>query len=251
MTRIQLTLTPGDISDSFQADVSIVIDVLRASSVIITALANGCPFILPAPDTETALELRQAYPEALLAGERQAIRISGFDRGNSPFEHLQNDPPRPLILTTTNGTRTIARVTGSNEILIAGFLNLDTVANHLNSNHFSHIHVACAGTNDTFSLDDFTMAGALIHQISGRDTRLCDLSLAARSVWQNGRHDLYEALQEATHVRTLMDKGFDQDIRFCLQENRYAILPVVNHHEQLKITVNQKERPIHHKDLKA
>ena len=190
MKIIELTTTADSIPMGFSADISIVIDVLRASSVIITALANDTPYILPAAGIDEAKELAAQNPNALLAGERQAEKIPGFDRGNSPLEYLDDHSGRPLILTTTNGTLTLSKVKSSQEILIASFLNIQSVADYINECHAQNIHLACAGTNGKFSLDDFLMAGGLINRLHPGSYKADDLSIAASRIYQADQIDL-------------------------------------------------------------
>lgn len=249
MKRIELTTTADSIPRGFSADISIVIDVLRASSVIITALANGTPFILPAAGIDEARILAVKYPDALLAGERQAVKIPGFDRGNSPLECLSDLSGRPLILTTTNGTLTLSKVNSSKEILIASFLNIQAVADYLNSCSAQHIHLACAGTNGKFSLDDFLMAGGLINRLTSGTYQADDLSVAATQIYQSGQKDLHQALQQTTHYQTLLKKGFEQDLNFCLQENVYSLLGKVILEENKQIMISKVLIDVHQRDL--
>ncbi len=239
MIKIELTATAGSIPDGFSADISIVIDVLRATSVIITALAHGTPFILPAASIEEARSLSISYPDALLAGERDAHKIEGFDQGNSPLECLSNPAARPIILTTTNGTLALSKVKASNEILIASFLNIQSVADYLNASSAQHIHIACAGTNGNFSLDDFLMAGGLISRINLGPYESDDLAVAAAQIYKSGNTDLHETLKQTTHYQTLNKKGFDKDLNFCLRENVYDIVGKVRLEQNQNMLIGQ------------
>lgn len=236
---IELTTTAQSIPESFSADISIVIDVLRASSVIITALANNTPFIIPTASIEEAHDLSKRYTNALLAGERQAVKIEGFDRGNSPLEGLSGSQGKPLILTTTNGTLTLSKVTHSKEVIIASFLNLQAVADYVNSSKASKIHIACAGTNGNFSLDDFLMAGGLTSKFSDDNTTLDDLSIAAAQLYQNNYRDLHRALNKTTHYNTLFKNGFIQDLDFCLQLDLYDTIGKLIEDKQGQLTIQK------------
>jgi len=237
MKIIELTTTADSIPRGLSADISIVIDVLRASSVIITALANDTPYILPAAGIDEAKELAATHPNALLAGERQAEKIPGFDRGNSPLECLDDHSGRPLILTTTNGTLTLSKVKLSKEILIASFLNIQSVANYLNQCHAKYIHLACAGTNGKFSLDDFLMAGGLINRLQPGSYEADDLSIAASKIYQTDQIDLHKVLDQSSHYQTLKRKGFEQDLNFCLQENVYNLIGKVTQSKENTIMI--------------
>lgn len=229
MKRIQLTLTAQSIPDHFSADISVVIDVLRASSVITTALACGTPYIIPASSIEEAQKLSERYPDALLAGERQAVRIPGFDLGNSPIEHRQQRSGKPIILTTTNGTLTLSRVLHSGKILIGSFLNINAVLDYLKSLKGDLIHLACAGTNGAFSLDDFLMAGGLVADLQKEGYQADDAGLAAGLLYENNRKTISEILQNCHHYQILKSKGFDEDLAFCLSENQFENIGVVEH----------------------
>lgn len=227
MKRIELTITAQSVKNDFVADISVVIDVLRASSVIVTALANNTPFILPASEINETLELAKMYPDAILAGERNALKISGFDRGNSPLEYLSDNENRPLILTTTNGTLTITKVALSHEILIASFLNMRSIVAYIRKSQAKHVHIACAGTNGRFSLDDYLMAGGIISKLKSDSYEIDDLCVAASQLYEINNGNLHKALETTTHYKTLHQKGFNKDLDFCLREDIFQIVPQV------------------------
>lgn len=237
MKKFELTITAQSIENDYSADISVVIDVLRASSVIITALANDTPFIIPASSIDETMELSKKYPNAILAGERNAIKISGFDRGNSPLECLAGSENRPMILSTTNGTLSISKVRLSHEILIASFLNINAIVDYIKESQARHIHIACAGTNGQFSLDDYLMAGGLISKLKKDTYELDDLSVAATQLYDAHHGNLHRALENTKHYKTLQQKGFHKDLLFCLRENIFQIVPQVttDQHKQLII----------------
>ena len=241
MSFYQISLTARDIPENLESDCSIVIDVLRASSVMITALAQGACCILPAASVDEALELKKKYPHALLSGERNAQRIDGFDRGNSPFEHLQNEAEKPLIMSTTNGTRALKAVQQSGTILIGGFINVDAVCDYIRKASFQTLHLACAGTHGAFSLDDFLMAGALVYRLADWRKPDHDLALAACQLYEKHRGDLQAGLAGSTHFQTLKRLGFERDLAYCLTENSHEIVPRVSESDPMKVVIDQKE----------
>jgi len=239
MRKIEVTLTADSIPENISADISIIIDVLRASSVIVTALSNNTPYIIPSLSVEEAFSHKKQFPDALLAGERNAIIIEGFDLGNSPRIFEEDKPFEPLILTTTNGTKALARSKNSNEIIIASFLNVDEVAKRVDSKGYSSIHIACAGTNGKLSMDDYLMAGAIISRLDHTNYDIDDAGLAACQLYETAKDDLHKILSHTFHYKILQNKGFQADLDFCLRENIYPLIPEVVNKHQLKLAVRQ------------
>ena len=239
MRKIEVTITADSIPENISADISIIIDVLRASSVIVTALSNNTPYIIPALSVEEAFAHKKVFADALLAGERNALIIEGFDLGNSPRILEENKPIEPLILTTTNGTKAIAKSKNSREIIIATFLNVDVVAKLIDTGSYSDIHIACAGTNGKFSMDDYLMAGAIISRLDQANYEIDDAGLAACKLYETAKNDLHKILSSTFHYKVLQNKGFQADLDFCLRENIYPIIPEVIDKHQLKLAVRQ------------
>ncbi len=239
MQRIEISLTAQTIPENIQADISIIIDVLRASSVIVTALANYTTYILPTSSIEDARSLGLVHPDALLTGERGGIKIPGFHRGNSPLEHQDSSCQNPLILTTTNGTLAIQRSLSSQELIVACFLNVDAVFERIRSKKYNTIHIACAGTDGQFSLDDFLMAGALISRFDQTQIQLDDLSIMAGQIYHSSSKDLHGALSKTSHYKKLLGLGLKDDLNFCLRENIFPIVPELSGKNPNKITVRQ------------
>lgn len=240
MRKIEVTLTADSIPENISADISIIIDVLRASSVIVTALANNTPYIIPALSVDEAFAHKTLFPSALLAGERNAIVIDGFDLGNSPRIFEQTKPKQALILTTTNGTKALSRARNSKEIIIATFLNVNEVAKRIDTENYSDIHIACAGTNGKFSMDDYLMAGAIISRVDQSNYEIDDAGLAACLLYETTKGDLHKVLCTTYHYKVLQNKGFQADLNFCLRENIYPIIPEVVDMHPLKLAVRQK-----------
>jgi 2-phosphosulfolactate phosphatase len=211
--RVDVAFTP---SEAAAAPVGIVVDVLRATSTIAQALASGWPRVLCAPGIEEAQAVREQLGEGLLGGERLGVRIDGFDVGASPREFLE---PRAetLILSTTNGTRTI--VTASDrcdEVLIGSLLNLDAVAGAARESG-EDVVIVCAGFSGAFAFDDAYCAGRIVQLLEGDPNDAAKASeLIARSF-----DDPYEALT----ARTYGPPGLDEDIRFCARENVLDVVP--------------------------
>src|SRR6266542_7090167 len=157
--RVHVAFTP---EQAAPAPVGIVVDVLRATSTIAQALASGYRRVLCCAEIEEARALREQIPDSLVGGERQAVRIEGFDVGASPREFLE---PRAetLILSTTNGTRAIlATAARSRETLLGSLLNLNAVAE---VGRGKDAVIVCAGFQGAFALDDAYCAGRIVQLV--------------------------------------------------------------------------------------
>jgi 2-phosphosulfolactate phosphatase len=153
--------------------IAVVVDVLRATTVMIQALASGCEAIIPCVEIEIAKQFAAGFPlgSSLLAGERQGLPIEGFDLGNSPDEFgPEVCRGKTLVMTTTNGTRAILASRQAERVYIAGFTNLRATSEEisvqfLKKGHGHAVHIICAGTEGHISLEDSLLAGALTSQI--------------------------------------------------------------------------------------
>jgi 2-phosphosulfolactate phosphatase len=146
--------------------IAVVIDVLRASTTMITALANGAERVVPVTDVEAARRLAaHAGPAALLGGERGGVRVVGFDLGNSPLEYAPaRVAGRTIVITTTNGTAALAAAREAREILIGAIVNRAAVAEAIRrlADADEHVHLVCAGTDGCVSAEDVLAAGAIL-----------------------------------------------------------------------------------------
>lgn len=209
----------------------IVIDVLRATSTMVTALANGCQALIPVLTPEEALEKRMEIPGALLGGERRAMRIEGFDLGNSPFDYApEKVGGKRVIMTTTNGTRAIRAAAEAKAVWMASFLNLESVVEAIfrlrERVQLDGVVVFCAGTEDCFDLPDTLCAGMLIESL-GSDLQLNDLGQAALRLYQISKHNLLETVEQSDHGQRLLELGFKKDIAYCTTANILPIVPVL------------------------
>ena len=209
----------------------IVIDVLRATSTMVTALANGCQAIIPALTSEEAIEKRLTLPGSLLGGERQGLTIEGFDLGNSPFDYVpEKVGGKRVIMTTTNGTRAIRDSVAAPMIWMACFLNMQSIVSAVlrqfeNNSKFQGIVVFCAGTEDRFDLPDTLCAGMLIDAL-GSDVAINDLGEAARMLFRSAESHLMGKIRESVHGKRLISLGFERDLVYCSTPNILPIIPV-------------------------
>jgi 2-phosphosulfolactate phosphatase len=203
---------------SFSKDVSIMVDVLRASTTIILALENFSR-IIPVRSLEDALQLARQH-NSILAGERDGARVDGFDAGNSPID-IQKFKGESLILSTTNGTRILEGIKG--KTLIGSFVNAEAVAEMALKMAKDHIEVVMAGVKGNFVIEDFLGAGEIISHL--QDQELDEMALAALMAAQNPEN-VNEAVRKSRSAYGLVKLGFEEDVDFCLKRNITTIVPL-------------------------
>jgi 2-phosphosulfolactate phosphatase len=210
---VDVAFTPAE---RVSAPVAIVVDVLRATSTMAQALAGGYRRVLCCAEIEEARSLRAELPNALVGGERKAVRIEGFDVGASPREFLEARA-ETLILTTTNGTRTILTAAEAcEEVLLGSLLNLDAVVRAV-LERGRDVVVVCAGFQAAFAIDDAYCAGRIVQLVGAERT---DAAIAAELV-ARAFPDAWSGLT----ARTYGPPGLDEDIRFCAQESVLDVVP--------------------------
>jgi 2-phosphosulfolactate phosphatase len=210
----------------------VVVDTLRATSTVITALNNGCTQVLPVEEVDEAMELRITMKEsnAVLGGERDTIKVQGFDFGNSPLEYTPaNIMGKTLILTTTNGTLAVKKARQAENIYIGALINGITVASALNRADKDTV-LLCAGTRNKFSLEDVLTAGYIIYRLrrfgGNKGIELDDLGLVAEDLYASYRDDLMGALRGTIHYQILKENSMDKDLEYCLKRDIVRVLPV-------------------------
>ena len=219
---------------NFSGQTAVVIDVLRATSVITTALENGAREVIPVKTVEEAQNLYAQCDTAktLRGGERNALKIEGFDLSNSPLEYKKKVVEgKTLILTTTNGTNAINNIIGADEVVLACFRNGAAVVEHivgLSHRGSRDIAIVCAGTESHFSLDDGLCAGMIIELLKQRtEVETDDLGLLLHRFYNESKDNLFGALSGCYHLKRLFTMGFYDDIKFCLETNCVQTVPVL------------------------
>lgn len=231
--NVNLELVARDAQNAVQRnDVIIVIDVLRCTSSIITALTNGARAIIPI-QTVSAARLKVAeHPQYLLAGERRGIKPAGFVLGNSPLEFTRERvADKTIVMTTTSGTAAFARVKGHPFVLVGAFLNAAAVAHTaltLSKRNHCNISFALSGKRGSFSLEDFLGAGAIIHNFTNKNPTYSDTAYASLLAYEQAHPFLYTALCNGTHAQTLIDLGFRNDVIHCTQIDKYTTVPLLS-----------------------
>lgn len=204
----------------------VMIDILRASSSICVAFQHGVRNILPVATPEEARLFRDF--DFIIAAERNAVKVDGFDLGNSPFEYenaLLRD--KSIAFTTTNGTRAIkqARELGAASILIGSFLNISALCTHVRKTQQSVV-LLCAGWKNKVNLEDTLFAGAVADRLSDQFDLACDAAKVAQKLYQQSASHLTEEIQQSSHARrfTLLHGNTD-DVTYCLQHDTINLVP--------------------------
>jgi len=213
-----------------RGDIIIVIDVLRCSSTIITALTNGALGIIPVKTVREAISLHKKNPDYILAGERGGIKLKNFDLGNSPLEFRREIVyGKHIILTTTSGTKAIAYSKGAKAILIGALINARSVAKkaiRIAKETGANLTILLSSMNGHFFLEDYICAGAIISEIPNKDMELSDHAIAAKITFSNIKERLLETILMGRYVQYLIDLGFKKDVIYCSQLNKFNMVPI-------------------------
>ncbi len=227
--KAHVLLSPLNADELFFAEkTTVVIDVLRATSTVVTALQNGAREVIPVETMEFAMKISGG--QNILAGERNSNKIEGFDFGNSPLEFTEEvTAGKSVILYTTNGSKALVRAKFSKNLFVASYLNLSAVANQLVELNEDFL-ILCAGDNGMFSLDDTLCAGKLIEIIASETENLglSDAALAALKLNSVFGDDILEALKATEHGKELMASGFESDIDFIAKIDSMNIVPYLD-----------------------
>jgi 2-phosphosulfolactate phosphatase len=212
-----------DVSSS----IVVIIDVLRATSTIATALHNGAKAIIPVDSVTECIRLGKQI-EGITAGERDGLIAEGLSYGNSPFEYpAEFIGGKTLVLTTTNGTKLLhmALDKGAKEIVTGSFPNLSAVCDYLVAMKMPVI-LGCAAWKDRVNIEDTLFAGAVIRRIKDHFHINCDSSQMAETMYNDAKEDLYEFMKSknASHYHRLSRFGLEKDIRYCLTADVANIL---------------------------
>lgn len=218
----------------------VIIDVLRATSTIATALFNGAKCIIPVDNVPRCIEWGKQI-ECVTAGERDGRIAEGLEFGNSPFEYPKEFiAGKTLVLTTTNGTKLLhmALEKGATRIVTGSFPNLSAVCDYLIKQKMNVI-LGCAAWKDKINLEDTLFAGAVISMVKEHFSINCDSSQIAETAYLAAKHDLFEFLKEknASHYHRLSGYGLEKDIRYCLTADIANVLPF---YEDGKLVVVRK-----------
>jgi 2-phosphosulfolactate phosphatase len=218
--------------DEVRSKTVVVIDVLRASSSMVTALVNGAKGIIPVEDMSAASKIAANLDakNVILCGEKDGYKIDGFQLGNSPMEYSKETVEgRTLILNTTNGTKAVSRASLANRIFIGCFLNAGAVVEQLHSTD-DDIILICAGWKTRLSLEDMLCAGLIVDRLNGGffDEDASDGAKIAHLLYKKYEHNIELAVRQSSHARRLDGIAHPNDISYCSQIDIISIVPHVN-----------------------
>jgi len=209
----------------------VVLDILRATSVIVHALSQGAKEFIPVLSVEEAFEKREASPpgSTLLGGEKDTRPIEGFDLGNSPREYLsERIRDKRVILRTTNGTRAFHLISSAREVMVGSFFNLEAVARRCVELDLDLL-IFPSGDEDRFSIEDTVCGGMIIDRILKSGKRkfiLTDAANAARILFQHFENNVVDAFRLSHHGNKLIRLGREEDLPYCARTNIIHLVPV-------------------------
>ena len=233
MKAIEVLFTPAEYAfldqrANLSETVCVVFDVLRMTSTIVTALANGAESIMPVGDIAAAWTEKKKRPEVLLAGERGGDRIENFDFGNSPREFTKGKVTgKTLVMTTTNGTRALLACASAKKVLVASFLNLRATADFLLKDPPPRLLLVCSGTFDQAAYEDTLGAGALCDLLWSKyeNSEVADSALIACHNFNKEKEHLGAAIARSRNARRLLKQGnLRADVSFCSQQDKFKLV---------------------------
>lgn len=226
--HIEVCFTPGEYSyfqDEFE--IVVVIDVLRATSAICAAFHHGIKSIIPVPTVEEAWEYKK---KGYFAGaERKGQVVEGFDFGNSPFAYMRDDfRDKEVVLTTTNGTKSLDVAKNAEIVVVGSFLNLDFLSEWLAKQN-KNVLCLCSGWQDKFNLEDTICAGAISEYLINTGNFISDedSSIAAKYLYLSAKDNYLGYLKSSSHRRRLKNLNLNEDIKYCLTPNQTDVIPIL------------------------
>jgi 2-phosphosulfolactate phosphatase len=235
--KIDIIISADDIIENKIKDkIVVVIDMFRATSVIVTALSNGCKEVIPYLTIEETLEEARKLEREnyILGGERRAVKIEGFDLSNSPLEYTKDIVKnKTVLITTTNGTRTLTKSISAKRIFIGAMINARAIAQKLMQIN-EDIVIINAGTNGNFSMDDYICSGYIINEMSSYDENLelTDIARTANIIYE-ANQGIMSYVKQATHYSVMKSLKLDEDIKYCTKK---SVIDIVPEYKDKKIT---------------
>lgn len=228
--KINVLLSPHNVDELyFTGKTVVVIDVLRASTVIVTAICNGAKEVIPVGSVEFGMKVSgNAFGgQTLIGGERNMHKIDGFNLGNSPLEYnSETITGKSIILYTTNGSKAIVKAKFAEDLFICCFNNLGSVAKHLVELN-KDFEILCAGSDGMFNLEDTVCAGKLITEIEtlNQDVELTDAAKASIVLSKSSGKNILKMLSECEHGKRLIDNEYGDDLKFAAQKDISQCVP--------------------------
>jgi 2-phosphosulfolactate phosphatase len=216
--RVHVAFTPAE---QVGAPLGIVVDVLRATSTMTQALASGYERVLCCAEVDEARALAVQEAPAVTGGERKAVKIPGFDFGNSPREFAGEPAAPTLVLSTTNGTRLlVAAVERCERVLVGSLLNLGALAAEVRASGAEEVAILCAGVRGELALDDAYCAGRIAEAIGGEPADSAAAALRIASSFRSAE----EGLGASQSARNLRAAGLEEDIAWCARESAIDVV---------------------------
>ncbi len=220
--KVAVFHTPELVPTTGQPDCAVVIDVLRATTTIATALDHGAKGVRAYADFDQLRSAALGYPGCLKAGERGGKGVEGFELGNSPFEYTpERVADQWILMSTTNGTRALSVVRTAPVVITAAFINLETVRTFLRESDFNTVWIVGSGWEGSYSLEDTCCAGAVAWQLG---TPANDETTAACALYDQWQDNILGLLHQASHGQRLLGLGLDQDLAYCAEKSKLNIL---------------------------
>lgn len=207
--------------------VTVVVDILRATSAICTAFEHGIARVIPVPDVEDTYFYKD-HDDVIVAAERGGEVVEGFRYGNSPFSYMNDEVKgKTLVITTTNGTQAIEAAKDSQVILIGAFVNFAALTEILRGIN-RDVMILCAGWKNRFNLEDTLFAGAVTENLLDAGFSYAtdsDAALASLSLYRAAKSDLYGFLSNSSHRNRLEKLNLEQDVRYCMSLDSTRSVP--------------------------
>lgn len=240
--RIDVVFGGGLTSSEVSGRVVAVIDVLRASTSIATALGNGARAVIPLESPDDVMTRAKALErsDVLLAGERKMLPIPGFDLGNSPLEFKREVVEgKTVLMTTSNGTSAISNAQGARDVVVASYVNYTAVLTMLRTalRGGTDITIVCAGRERQFALEDAGCAGRYVSNVAKRlaGIELNDAAQACALIDRKYGDQIVKLFEASEHGRSLRDAGFGDDLAACAAVDSYPVIPLYQDRQITKL----------------
>jgi len=230
--KIEVFFSPAGVDElGMRGRNVVIIDVLRATTTICTALRNGAREIIPTPDLENATKISSnlSADSRLLGGERQGKKIDGFDLGNSPSEYTpEKVGAKTIVFTTTNGAGAIYKCRYAAMALIGSFVNVSAIVQTV-AEVGGTWTILCSGRQGAFSVEDATCAGMIISKLELlTEVETDDAGLTSVTLYKNYKRSIVGMLRKSSHGKYLQSIGFGDDLEYCAAVDSVPVLPVAD-----------------------
>jgi 2-phosphosulfolactate phosphatase len=240
--RLDVFFTPNQVKPAETAGrLVLIVDVLRASTTVATALGNGARTVIPVEGADEVITRSKEFARSqiLLAGEQKMHSIAGFDIGNSPQAFTPAVVEgKTILITTTNGTRTLLGVQNARDIVIASYVNFSAVLALMKvaASSNTDISIICAGEEGVFTLEDSACAGRFVKAIPKRaDIQSNDAAAASVLIEKKYGDNIAKVFKESAHGQALASAGFGDDLTAAAQVDSYPVVPIYQDRQITKL----------------